>query len=70
MIVFRTIPWKVPEQNSAYRHHIMEGAFGNEGALRFFYGDDPLAPKSVTGVHPGITARLICARRYLRCFVG
>jgi hypothetical protein len=22
-------------QNSAYRHHHMKGAFGNEGALRF-----------------------------------
>jgi len=23
-------------QNSAYRHQNMKGAFGNEGALRFF----------------------------------
>ena len=27
-------------QNSAYRHRNMEGAFGNEGALRFYQATD------------------------------
>ena len=31
---------KVPGQNSAYRHRNMEGAFGNEGALRFYQATD------------------------------
>jgi hypothetical protein len=33
-------PKKFGGQNSAYRHLNMKGAFGNEGALRF-YGDLP-----------------------------
>jgi hypothetical protein len=27
---------KLAGQNSAYRHQNMKGAFGNEGALRFY----------------------------------
>jgi hypothetical protein len=30
------VPKKFGRQNSAYRHLNMKGAFGNEGALRFF----------------------------------
>ena len=29
---------KSVRQNSAYRHHNMKGAFGNEGAFLFFLG--------------------------------
>jgi hypothetical protein len=39
-------PEKFGGQNSAYRHLNMKGAFGNEGALRFF----------ILGGHPNTRA--------------
>ena len=58
------VPEKFGRQNSAYRHLNMKGAFGNEGALRFYIELSSGGSRvSDIASGPGITRREVVSAR-------